>query len=92
MPNIKLLNYDSKDTLEYRLSSEYNNVLLQYEEDALHFMVDPDVDKYNNKEIFIDVKDSNNTLLKTYIFRIFFTYEDPDVFQIFYGNNKELVN
>ena len=94
MPEAKYTNYDGEYSITYSIDEEVNNVQLKYDEDTLYFYVDPESQNltYSIKEIYFNVLDKNNELINKYIARIYFTYEDPDVFQVYYGNNKELVH
>lgn len=92
MPLVEIEHWDGAYEIEYRVDTEEDCVALQYERDAVYFVANPEKSQYTAKYIYLDVKDPNtDELIRTFVCRLQYTFEDEDVFQIFYGNHNEQI-
>lgn len=92
MPQVEIENWDGEYELEFNVDTDENSLILQYERDAIYFMANPEKNQYVKKYIYIDVKDKDtHELVRSLICYVSYTFDDEDVFQIFYGNHNEQI-
>lgn len=90
MPLVEVKNYKEDYHITFT-ADEDNDVVFSYDENVLQFMLDPDI-QYKKKEIYINLLNNQDELVKKFICKVIFTYDDPDVFLITYGNNQTYIN
>lgn len=90
MPLAEVKNYKEDYHITFT-ADEDEDVVLSYDENVLCFMLDPNV-QYKKKEIYVNLLNNQDTLIKKFICKVVFTYDDPDIFQVTYGKNQELIN
>ena len=86
MPLSEVKNYKDDFHITYTVDED-NDIILSYDENVLCFMLDPDL-PYKKKEIYINLLNNEDEIIKTFICKVSFTYDDPDIFLVSYGKNQ----
>ena len=93
LPSVDITNIIGNYDISYEIDDEDKDKLnLRVTDDANYIMAvaDPSIAS-NSRKLNINVYDTDGTEIKKYSCSVEQTYEDPDIFQVYYGNNKEQI-
>lgn len=87
MPEIEITNFENY-SLTFEPKDE-NSVIFTGDDRDISFMIDVNnTTSYGTKYFYINVLDSNDVFIKRFTCKLTLTHDDPDVLQVFYGNNR----
>ena len=86
MPLIEVNHVEGEYTLDYASKND-GAIEFSEEREETFFKLNPGASEYG-QDLYIDVKGASNETLRRFVCRLSISYNDPDVFQMFYGNNR----